>query len=86
MTGVTPARRILVEYFALFREMAGCDKEFIKTDAVDASALYREIQERHALALDPGRMKVAINDEFSAWDTPLTDGDRVVFIPPVAGG
>ena len=86
MTGVTPSRRILVEYFALFREMAGCDKEFIKTDAVDASALYREIQVRHARALDPGRMKVAINDEFSAWDTPLADGDRVVFITPVAGG
>jgi molybdopterin converting factor small subunit len=31
-------------------------------------------------------MKVAINDEFSAWDTALNDGDRLVFIPPVAGG
>ena len=86
MTGATPLRRIQIEYFALFREVAGCDKEFIETDAVDASALYQEIRERHALALEQGRLKVAINDEFSDWDTPLADGDRVVFIPPGAGG
>ena len=86
MTNPTSSRRILVEYFALFRELAGCDKEFIQTDAVDASALYREIQQRHSLAFEPGRIKVAINDEFSDWDTALADGDRVVFIPPVAGG
>ena len=27
-----------------------------------------------------------VNDEFAAWDHPLRTGDRVVFIPPVAGG
>jgi len=31
-------------------------------------------------------LKVAVNEEFAAWDRPLADGDRVVFIPPVAGG
>jgi molybdopterin converting factor small subunit len=31
-------------------------------------------------------MKVAINDEFSEWNSELADGDSVVFIPPVAGG
>ena len=86
MTGVRSLRRIQVEYFALFREMAGCDKELVETNAADASALYQEIRERHALTLEPGRIKVAINDEFSDWDTALADGDRVVFIPPVAGG
>ncbi|MDG1462804.1 MAG: MoaD/ThiS family protein, partial [Gammaproteobacteria bacterium] len=30
--------------------------------------------------------KVAVNDEFSSWDASLSDGDHVVFIPPVAGG
>jgi molybdopterin converting factor small subunit len=33
-----------------------------------------------------GRLKVAVNDEFRDWDAVLADGDRVVFIPPVAGG
>jgi molybdopterin converting factor small subunit len=31
-------------------------------------------------------LKVAVNDEFSDWAQTLADGDRVVFIPPVAGG
>jgi len=29
---------------------------------------------------------VAINEDFSDWNTPLKDGDELVFIPPVAGG
>jgi len=31
-------------------------------------------------------LRVAVNEEFSDWQRPLEDGDRVVFIPPVAGG
>lgn len=86
MTNKNGKRRVMVEYFALFRELAGCDKEIVETDAVDAAALYEEISERHSIGLEPGRMKVAINDEFADWTTSLSDGDRVVFIPPVAGG
>jgi molybdopterin synthase sulfur carrier subunit len=29
---------------------------------------------------------VAINDEMSDWNAALTDGDEVLFFPPVAGG
>ncbi len=80
------ARRVRVEYFALFRERAGCSDEWVDTMAKDAAGLYDELRERHDFALDPTRIKVAINDEFANWDTRLVDGDRVVFIPPVAGG
>jgi molybdopterin converting factor small subunit len=31
-------------------------------------------------------VRAAVNDEFVAATTTLRDGDRVVFIPPVAGG
>jgi molybdopterin converting factor small subunit len=31
-------------------------------------------------------LRVAVNDEFADWSQPLAAGDRVVFIPPVAGG
>ena len=35
----------------------------------------------------PALLRVAINDEFCDWSQPLAEpGDRVVFIPPVAGG
>jgi molybdopterin converting factor small subunit len=31
-------------------------------------------------------LRVAINDEFADWSRRLGTGDRIVFIPPVAGG
>jgi molybdopterin converting factor small subunit len=29
---------------------------------------------------------VAVNDEMASWDSSLSDGDEVLFFPPVAGG
>ena len=29
---------------------------------------------------------VAINDEMAGWETALSEGDEVLFFPPVAGG
>jgi molybdopterin converting factor subunit 1 len=80
------SRRIHVEYFALFREQAGRAEETVDTAARDARQLYEELAVRHGLSLEPGRLKVAVNDRFVGWDAGLADGDRIVFIPPVAGG
>lgn len=79
-------KRIHVHYFAVFRDQVGRDEETVLTDAPDAAALYRELQQSHSLGLGAERLKVAVNDEFSDWDRTLRDGDRIVFIPPVAGG
>lgn len=77
--------RIRVEYFAILREHVGCAHETLSTAAATVGDLYNELDRRHAFpAL--GRLKVAVNDEFRDWSTPLRDGDMVVFIPPVAGG
>jgi molybdopterin converting factor subunit 1 len=80
------SHRIHVEYFALFREQAGRSEETVDTAAADPGQLYAELAERHGLTLEPARLKVAVNDRFVGWDAALADGDRVVFIPPVAGG
>jgi len=79
-------KRIHVHYFAAFRDRAGLDEEIVVTDAQDPAALYRELEVVRSLGLAPDRLKVAVNDEFASWDRPLQDGDRIVFIPPVAGG
>ena len=79
-------KRIHIKYFAAFRDQAGTDEETVETDAGDPAALYRELQVRHGLGLGADRLKVAVNDEFAAWDRSLEDGDKIVFIPPVAGG
>jgi molybdopterin converting factor subunit 1 len=77
--------RIQVEYFAVLREHVGRGTESCETAACTVGDLYRELDARHGFPA-VGRLKVAVNDEFRDWDTPLADGDHVVFIPPVAGG
>jgi molybdopterin synthase sulfur carrier subunit len=75
-----------VQYFAILREQRGLSRESLTTSAATAVELYTELQARHGFSLPADRLRVAINDEFMAWSTPLRDGAAVVFIPPVAGG
>ena len=77
---------IEVQYFAALREQAGRSRESLDTAAATASDLYGELQARHGLDLSRDSLRVAINDEFSDWSRPLSPGDRIVFIPPMAGG
>ena len=79
-------RRVHVQYYAVLRERAGTAAETVETAASDAAALYDELSERHGLAFPRAMLRVAVNDEFAEWSRALADGDRVVFIPPVAGG
>lgn len=77
--------RVRIEYFALLREHVGQAHEDLDTNAATVGELYAELDRRHAFPA-VGRVKVAVNDEFSDWTSPVSDGDYVVFIPPVAGG
>ncbi len=77
--------RVRIDYFAVLRERAGRAHETCDTEAATPRELYRELSERRGLPAETG-LKVAVNDKFRAWDCALADGDRVVFIPPVAGG
>lgn len=78
--------RIHVQYYAVLREQAGRSEETVTTDAATPAALYAELVARHAFHLARSQLRVAIDGEFAAWDAPLADGAKVVFIPPVAGG
>ena len=75
-----------IQYFAILREQRGLARETLATPAPSAVALYEELRARHGFTLPPDRVRAAINEEFVAWDTPLREGQSVVFIPPVAGG
>jgi molybdopterin converting factor subunit 1 len=80
------SRTLHVQYFAVLRERAGRSSESVSTSAATLAALYEELRDRRGLGLPQSLLRVAVNEEFSDWDRPLQDGDRVVFIPPVAGG
>ena len=79
-------RRIHIQFFAILREQAGCALLEVDTAATSPRELYHELQDSHRLTLPATIVQVAINARYATMDTPLQDGDRVVFIPPVAGG
>jgi len=89
-TGVRSAdskpRTLRVQYYAILREQAGRSEETLDTTAATPAELYDELRQRHPFQLNPAQLKVALNSDFSDWNTPLRHGDTVVFIPPVAGG
>ena len=77
---------VTVQYFAILREQRGLTQETLATAAPTLAALYDELRARHNFTLPGDRVRAAVNDEFVASSAALHEGDRVVFIPPVAGG
>lgn len=80
------SRTLRIQYYAILREQAGRSEETLDTTAATPAELYDELRRRHPFQLGPNQLKVALNSDFSDWNTPLKHGDTVVFIPPVAGG
>lgn len=77
---------VTARYFAVFRERAGRDHESLSTSARTAAELFDEIARRHGFADTRERCKVAVNGALAVWETTLSEGDDVLFFPPVAGG
>ena len=75
-----------MQYYALLREQAGRSDETLLTTAQTPRELYDELKSRYPFSLAPEMLRVAVNCEFGDWTNPLSDGDIIVFIPPVAGG
>lgn len=78
--------KLQLQYFALLREQRGLTEETVETNANTPKTLYEELRACHAFSLPADRVRAAVNGAFVAADAALKDGDRIVFIPPVAGG
>ncbi len=83
---LTQPQTLTIQYFAILREQAGRSAETLQSRAPDARALYEELRTLRQLQLRPEQLRVAINDAFGDWSQPLKAGDRIAFLPPVAGG
>jgi len=77
---------IRIRYFAAFREATGIAFEDIETRVETAAALFAECADRYPGLQSWSASQVAVNDELADWGRVLTDGDEVLFFPPVAGG
>ena len=54
-----------------------------------AEAIREELSKKEGkwdLALEKGKLLVAINQTISSLDSAVSDGDEVAFFPPVTGG
>jgi len=79
-------KQVTVRFFALLREQAGCRERVLATAAATPAELYAELARTQGLAVPPSILSYAVNERYVAGDVALRDGDRVAFIPPVAGG
>ncbi len=83
---VADSKTIIVQYFAFFREQAGCSEESMSIAAQTTGELFAHLCDSGRLPGGLKNCKVAVNDAMSDWQHPLADGDRVLLFPPVAGG
>ena len=79
-------KSVHIQYFAILREQRDAPEETLETTANTPRDLYEGLRAEHDFSLGVDRLRVVVNEEFVEWDATLADGDRVVFIPPVAGG
>ncbi len=83
---------IEVLYFARLREAFGRDRERAELPAAvrDVAALTAWLRSRGGAweeELAPGKpVRIAVNQDMAAGDTPVGSGDEVAFFPPVTGG
>ena len=78
--------QIRVIYFAKLRDLIGLDEEiFSMEEGCNPTDVLAAIIKKHKIDVG-ANFKIAVNDEFSQWDVKLSNGDRLVFIPPVTGG
>lgn len=80
--------RVRVLYFASFRDAVGRDEE---AREVPAGSRIRDLWTTLArdvpmFARFPAMPPAALNRQYAGADAPLSDGDEVAFLPPVAGG
>jgi molybdopterin converting factor subunit 1 len=81
------SRSLHVRFFAILREQAGCATFEASSAVADASQLYAELQQRFPGLVFPAHLlRVSVNERYVDMGTALSAGDRVVFIPPIAGG
>lgn len=78
-------------YFASIREQLGVDSEQFELpdDVTQVNQLLQVLLARGDAwqrTLSATNLLVAVNQEMSALDAAIADGDEVAFFPPVTGG
>jgi molybdopterin converting factor subunit 1 len=80
--------RVRVRLFASLREAAGRPEVPLELSlGATAEDAWRALTVEHpSLSTRRPNLATSVNRRYAPFDTPLEDGDEVVFIPPVSGG
>lgn len=80
--------KLTVKLFAAARELAGCGEIEVDLPSGATVAQLREAlcSTKPELAELARRSLIAVNEEYAADATPLSDSDTAALIPPVSGG
>lgn len=76
-------------FFAQVREIIGVGSLQLHAEFINVEALRQSLCQRGdhwALALESGKLLVAVNQTLVDIDHPVKAGDEVAFFPPVTGG
>ena len=77
---------LTVLFFAQTRELVGVDKLEIEGDFATAEQYLTGKGDKWALALQPDKLLVAINQTLMPLESAVKNGDEIAFFPPVTGG
>jgi len=86
-----PAQQVRVRLFASLREGAGWSEKLVTPapGALTPLALWHQLglePENQRAEAPPAGIRVALNQQFASWDTPLAGGDELAYLPPISGG
>lgn len=77
--------KIKIHYFASLREIIGRSEDLIDV-SVESLTVKKAWLKATGLPELPDDLLIAVNQEYSAEDVLLSDGDELAFFPPVTGG
>lgn len=79
--------RVRVLYFAILKDVFGCEREELELPVATVSELLEVLGGRGGAAGNVwGSIAVAVNQEYALVGRTLMDGDEVALLPPVSGG
>lgn len=79
-------KQIEVQYYGALRELFGTASETLSSEAHDCQGLWIERCAARGMKLGIDGLRVAVDDAFANWSTPLSGNNTVAFMPPFAGG
>ncbi|MDD1794944.1 molybdopterin synthase sulfur carrier subunit [Enterovibrio sp. ZSDZ42] len=80
---------IQVFFFAQVKELVGTSSVTLDAEYSSAEEIRQHLAakgDKWSLALESGKLLVAVNQTITDLSSPVKDGDEVAFFPPVTGG